>query len=902
MDMLRRLFLAGLVLAVFALPALADAPRTGVVTGTVVGPDGAALPGATVVLVTDQGDMTSTSNENGEFRFVFIAPGEYTVRVDMPGFQQAEGLIQVSAGGRAAVELRLSDAMGEEIVVTGETPLVNKFDVTGGGTVSTQEMTKIPGVARFAVSQVSLMPGITNDFQSQRYFGFNPEVEGNSGSRNNFFIDGVDVTFPRQGGGTRLLLPAFASQELKLEATAADAQYGRMIGGVVSTTLRSGSNQFHGELVYYARNLEWDDNYEITPVLQPDEIKDSYEISLAGPIVKDKMWFFVSDMERNAPVATALPDGSFYDASVVNSTTMAKLDFRPSDTHTLAATYVETPFINPGNVARGADLASTWLADWGGEVLSLSWDWAINDSLFLETKIADQTTITNRVAPFESVDPSADPWKPAGNNYQYQDLATRLFWNGCAGTNVGDVEFPRSQFNTSLNWFSGVHDVKVGLDYQKVKWRSNTATRPRAVGQGYSPDSPGGFLVPLYINFYYGSEYGTDGGWSESPTENTALFVRDRMSFDKWTFNLGLRYESQQAENDAGDPTVDATGVYPRLSAVYDIQGDGKLLLSATAGRYMYQLSGDWASNFNTTPTGRNSFDRFAWNPATQAYDTLIASVPPSSPGDVPVIDTNYKDEITLGLDWAFHRNWAFTVKGVYWENNDTPTIYNQQDATGAIVRVVEKNPWATAERSSFHLTLNRRFRNNWMMGASYTYSSTEGTCWIDNLATSGCVPQPGELIDVVDPVTGVPLSLQNYDGPLPTDRPNVFKLRGMYLWQLGKGHSLNLGGFFSLQDGTPWALTAVVPVLEGAGTVTVYQEPRGSNRTPRQKELNLNAEWQFPIYKGLVGALRLEAVNATNEQVLIGTVGLETSGRPTPTSVNYQRPRFYRIMARITF
>ena len=78
----------------------------------------------------------------------------------------------------------------------------------------------------------------------------------------------------------------------------------------------------------------------------------------------------------------------------------------------------------------------------------------------------------------------------------------------------------------------------------------------------------------------------------------------------------------------------------------------------------------------------------------------------------MPVIDTTHKDEITLGLDWAFHQDWAFTVKGVYWEMNDTPTIYNQQDATGAIIRVVEKNPWANSERSSFHLTLNRR--NAW--------------------------------------------------------------------------------------------------------------------------------------------------------------------------------------------
>jgi hypothetical protein len=197
---------------------------------------------------------------------------------------------------------------------------------------------------------------------------------------------------------------------------------------------------------------------------------------------------------------------------------------------------------------------------------------------------------------------------------------------------------------------------------------------------------------------------------------------------------------------------------------------------------------------------------------------------------------------------------------------------------------------------------VNRRFKNNWMVGAGYTYSSTEGTCYLPSVAPFGCAPQVGALIDVVDPVTGEPLSLINYDGNLFTDRPNVFKLRGMYLLPLGKGHSLNIGGYFSLMDGTAWTRTEEVDVLDGQATIDTYLEPRGSNRNPRQKELNLNLEYQFPIFKTLEGAVRVEAVNATNEQALIGTVGLETSGNPTPTSANYQRPRYWRIMARLTF
>jgi hypothetical protein len=881
--MLKRLVLAGLVLAVCAPLVFADAPKTGVVTGTVVDPDGAALPGATVRLVTEQGDMTSISNADGEFRFVFIAPGDYTVRADLEGFQSTEGIITVSAGGRTAVELRLGGVVGGEIVVTGETPLVNRYDVTGGGALTTEEMTQVPAVGRFYLSNISFLPGVTNDFQSQRYWGFNPEVEGNTGGRNSFFLDGVDVSFARQAGGTRLLVASFAVAETKLEATGADAQYGRMIGGAVSTVLRSGTNQWHGEAVWYARNLDWDENYEVTPVLMPDERKDSYEISLGGPIVRDKLWFFVADSERNAPVAAVLPSGEFYDQTVINESTVAKLDFRPSASHSLTLTYLESPFTNPGNTVTGAELATTWIADWGGDFFSLGWDWAISDSLFLETKVAAQNTITNRIAPHESIDPSADPNRPAGNNWTYRDQLTRLYWNGYSSINIGDVEFPRDQFNTSLNWFSGAHDVKAGLDYQEVEWQSVVATRPRVQGRGYNPDLPGGYATPLYVDKYYGT---AEGDIAINPTENLAVYVRDRMSFNRWTFNLGLRYESQTHENDFGAVTVDDSAVYPRLNAVYDVKGDGSMLLSGTAGRYMYQIPQDWSANFNASPTGRARFDRWGWNPATEAYDRLVASNPPAEPGgDVAQVGTTHKDELTFGFDWAFHPDWAFKVKAVYWEMNDTPTIYEQQDAAGAVISVAEKNPWATGERNSFHFTLTRRFKNNWMVGAGYSYSSTEGTCELPPVAGLGCSPQVGELIDVVDPDTGVPYSLQNYDGRFFTDRPHVFKGRGMYLMPLGKRHTLNIGAYFSLQDGAAYALTAVRPVLDGAASIFTYLEPRGSKRNPRQKELNLNLEWQFPIVKTLEGAVRLEAVNVTNEQVLIGTLGLTTTGNPMPTS-----------------
>jgi hypothetical protein len=887
------------MLAVCALPALADAPRTGVVTGRVVDPDGAPLPGATIQLIGGRGTETSITDTDGGFRFVFLVPGQYTVRADLEGFQSAEGVISVAAGGRAAVELQLADVIGGEILVTGETPLVNKYDVSAGGAIAEEELTTVPTTSRGFIQTLNFLPGVANDANSLRFGGFQPGIEGSRGARASYHMDGVDVTMPRLGGATRLQLPMFAAASVKVESSGIDAQYSRTIGGVVTTTIKSGTNDFHGELAWYGQNLDWGEQHDVTPVPLPDELKHSWEVSLGGAIIRDKLWFFAAYGDREDPGFVVLGDEvTALDTGATMEQRVAKLDWQPSANHSFNATYVATPFEIPGFVATCADAASTWLADWPGEFYSASWSWAASDSLFVEVHAANQDQKTNRVPFVESMDPSADPWKPAGNLHVYNDLAAGLFWNAVLAANVGEVAFPREQANVSANWFAGAHDVKAGVDYQHVEWQNTVQTRDMVFGFGYSPDAPGGFARPLFYREVFNPPLGHT---TINPTDNWALFVRDRMTFDRWTFNLGLRIDDQYHENDIGTSTVDAQEISPRLSAVYDVRGDGTLLASATAGRYMYQLPQNWSERFNTTTASRAFYTQYGWNPTTQAYDRLQRVLPPQA-GAVQQVDPHFKDELTLGVDWAFHPNWAFKAKYLYWEQDEHPQMYNQVDAEGNIVLVAEQNPYSESQRNALHLSVQRRFRDNWMVAAAYTWSETEGNCQESTQANVGCAPPTGAHIDQVNPDTGVPWTLENYDGPLATDRPHVVKLRGLYRMPLGRGHSLNIGGLFFLQSGAAWARTEEIEVVDGADTVIHFLEPRGSHRTPTFQELSLNLEWQFPLSQQLDGALRIDAINVTDEQELIGTDGLPETGEPTQLSLNYQRARVLRVMARVTF
>jgi outer membrane receptor protein involved in Fe transport len=267
----------------------------------------------------------------------------------------------------------------------------------------------------------------------------------------------------------------------------------------------------------------------------------------------------------------------------------------------------------------------------------------------------------------------------------------------------------------------------------------------------------------------------------------------------------------------------------------------------------------------------------------------------------VQQVDPHFKDEFTLGVDWSFHPDWAFKAKYVYWEQKDHASLYNQVDDGGNIIRVAEQNPYSESQRNALHLSVQRRFRDNWMVAAAYTWSETEGNCQESDDASTGC-EGTGQYIDVVNPETGVPWSLENQDGPLATDRTHVVKLRGLYRLPVGKGHSLNLGAFFIFHSGEPWTRTEEIAILDGRDTLIRAVEPRGSHRNPDMKQLSLNLEWQFAIVNQLNAGIRLDVINVTNEQELIGTQGLPETGVPALISLNYQKPRYFRLMVRLTF
>ena len=131
----------------------------------------------------------------------------------------------VSAGGKVQLDLRLSLSTAEQITVTSEAPMVDKFNVTAGATVSAEVGEQTAGTTRTYYGVINTMPGVTADAQNDDIQQTRPSVNGTHFADNAVFVDGVDTTFAKFGG-SRVYLPTTAVTEVSMEAGGSPALAG----------------------------------------------------------------------------------------------------------------------------------------------------------------------------------------------------------------------------------------------------------------------------------------------------------------------------------------------------------------------------------------------------------------------------------------------------------------------------------------------------------------------------------------------------------------------------------------------------------------------------------------------------------------------------------------------------
>jgi hypothetical protein len=349
---------------------------SGRIVGRVADPTTAVLAAVKVTLVNDATGISrdALTNDSGDFSFVEVVPGTYTVQFELTGFKknvQKSVIVDVNQVVTLNSTLQIG-ASQETVEVTSEAPQVDTTSTQLGAVINDRSVNELPLNTRDTYQFLQLQPGVQSQLGSSgSLFAGSDDpgsvsVNGGRTRANNFSVNGGDAN--DQFVNTPTIQPTpDAVEEFRVITNTFDAEYGRNSGSVVNVITKSGGNTFHGNIYEYFRNTVLDSRgYPDTT--KPQLNQNQFGGTFGGPIKKDRTFFFLSYEGRrirdgqpgqllNVPT-TAEFGGDFsaqapFGGGISNTFVAQVLDGRPGCDAALGYTVASRP-VDP----------STGLVDW----------------------------------------------------------------------------------------------------------------------------------------------------------------------------------------------------------------------------------------------------------------------------------------------------------------------------------------------------------------------------------------------------------------------------------------------------------------------------------------------------------------------------------------------------------
>jgi hypothetical protein len=291
---------------------------TATITGTVSDPSGAPIVGASVVAHdTERGTTwSSPTNESGVYNLIRVPIATYDLKVEAKGFQtavHAPFTLVLNQTARIDVQMKMG-AVTETIDVTGAPPLLQTESTEVSTLIDANTITSVALASRNYLQLTLLTPGATNvdpdgmrQPQSMLDSG-RPYINGNREQANEYLLDG-QLNSEDKNNETGYQPGVDAIQEFNLITQNASAEFGNYEGGVISATIKSGTNSFHGDLFEFLRNDKFDSNNASASwtrgqsggglgvaadgTLLKSELRyNQFGGTIGGPIIKNKLFFF----------------------------------------------------------------------------------------------------------------------------------------------------------------------------------------------------------------------------------------------------------------------------------------------------------------------------------------------------------------------------------------------------------------------------------------------------------------------------------------------------------------------------------------------------------------------------------------------------------------------------------
>ncbi len=333
-----------LCLAVWLVPAGFSQTITGTVTGTVSDATGAPVPNVAVIATNTATNIKTDTrtNESGTYNLLFLPVGSYTITTESQGFKRSTlGPFRLEQNQTARVDVSLEvGAVTENVEVTDVAPILQTETTQTGAVITSNQAVSLPLNGRNFAQLTLLVPGAISpnpsslNSASRSFSGGRPYVNGNREQSNNFLLDGIDINEPIDN------LIAYnpsidALQEMQVLTGNASAVFGNGNGAIVSMTLKSGTNDFHGDVFEFLRNDKFDANdfFNNRAGAQKRALRQNiFGGTLGGPIKKDRLFFFMDyegsrHVDSGSALVTVVPAAlrtgnlSIYPNPIIDPTT-----------------------------------------------------------------------------------------------------------------------------------------------------------------------------------------------------------------------------------------------------------------------------------------------------------------------------------------------------------------------------------------------------------------------------------------------------------------------------------------------------------------------------------------------------------------------------------------------------
>ena len=301
------------VFCTFQLIIFAQSGTAGTLTGVVQDPNGANLPGVSVVVknLGTGATRTTTTGQDGHWTLPGLPIGTYEVAYEMTGFKKrVRDRVEVEASIPRTLEDKLEvGEIGAVINITDGAALITPETSTVARQLSSEQLVQVPTSTRSFTQLLSAEAGVSSDLSPVLTNGNgnqSPSVNGTRTTSTSLFFNGIDATniTSNEGSLNGNIAPAPETlSEVKLQTSLYDASTGRSGGGNFQLVTKSGTNQFNGSAYFYLQNEKFNANdffFNKDGIDRPKARRQEGGFTIGGPILKDRFFFFGGYQHTNA--------------------------------------------------------------------------------------------------------------------------------------------------------------------------------------------------------------------------------------------------------------------------------------------------------------------------------------------------------------------------------------------------------------------------------------------------------------------------------------------------------------------------------------------------------------------------------------------------------------------------